>query len=233
MTVNTDLAVFTVFTRCRNRIRFQVFIEFYINGRITDAVLINKGFNVLAAVFRIGFSTFALNLNSRTELVRLYAARVGIEFEPLFRQAVCRILQVRYVDRCILRLRIACRRIEFIEVRRRRYARSRMVGNSAAHVIDDHSAARRSSARILKGSNNVGIIHFRAARRRRVEFTVVVEVYLVAVLIRINYGARRADRICLLSRRRIGGRRNRYVITGFNNSTEACNRLFTVIGNIG
>ena len=108
-----------------------------------------------------------------------------------------------------------------------------MVGNSAAHVIDDHSTARRGSARILKGSNNVRIIHFRAARRRRIELTVVVEVYLVAVLIRINYGACRADRIGLLSRRRIGGRRNRYVITGFNNSTEACNRLFTVIGNIG
>ena len=92
MTVNTDLAVFTVFTCCRNRIRFQVFIEFYINGRITDAVLINNGFNVLAAVFRIGFSAFALNLNRRTELVRLYATRVGIEFESLFRQAVCRIL---------------------------------------------------------------------------------------------------------------------------------------------
>ena len=182
MTVNTDLAVFAVFAGCRNRFSLQVFIELHVNRRVAACILVDERLDVRTVIVRVGFCARTLYLNRRSEFVRLHAARVGVKLKTLVRQAVGRVLQVRYVNGTVRVVRIS--RVEFIQERS-----SRLVGDRACYVVQTHRSRRRVVA-VVHGRNNIRLRYQVALAFFFiiVEVAVVMQIYLRAVRLRVRYG---------------------------------------------
>ena len=81
LTVDTDFAVFTVFTRSDDGFGFKVFIHLHVDGRITACILRDKRFKVFSAVVRIGARAFPFHGYLGAQFICLHTACVGIELQ--------------------------------------------------------------------------------------------------------------------------------------------------------